>query len=132
MASVIVDRVSGVSALNTSIAIKAPCIAASTANLTLSGSATAATIDGITPTTGQRILVWQQTSTSENGIYDFQSSAWTRSTDFSSSGDCVRGTLVMVASGPTSGGKLFYLSSTGINVPGSSNISFTAVNLGGL
>jgi hypothetical protein len=54
--------------------------AATTGNVTLSGTQT---IDGVsTLTTGDRLLVWQQTAPAENGIYDYNSAgAWTRSSD---------------------------------------------------
>lgn len=49
---------------------------ATTANKTLSGSTT---IDGATPATNDLVLVWQQTTPSENGIYTYNASgAWTR------------------------------------------------------
>lgn len=51
---------------------------ATTANTALSGLLT---IDGITLLTGERILVKNQTTASENGIYTAASGAWTRSTD---------------------------------------------------
>lgn len=54
---------------------------ATTANITLSSAP--ATIDGITLSTGDRVLVKNQTNATENGIYDFNgaSSAMTRSND---------------------------------------------------
>lgn len=52
---------------------------ASTGHLPLSGLDD---IDGITPVNGDRILVKDQTSAVENGIYVADSGAWTRSTDF--------------------------------------------------
>ena len=53
---------------------------ATTGNITLSGSQT---IDGITLTNGDRVLVKNQTAAENNGIYIYNSSgAWTRATDF--------------------------------------------------
>lgn len=52
--------------------------AASTANLTLSGTQT---VDGISLIAGDRVLVKNQTTTSQNGIYVVSASAWSRSTD---------------------------------------------------
>ena len=49
-----------------------------TANITLSGLQT---IDGYTTLAGDRVLVKNQTSSAENGIYIASASAWTRSTD---------------------------------------------------
>ena len=57
---------------------KASCLAASTANLTLSG---VQTVDGIVLVAADRILVKNQTATAENGLYLVASGAWTRTTD---------------------------------------------------
>jgi Repeat of unknown function (DUF5907) len=52
--------------------------AASTANLTLSGTQT---VDGIALIAGDRILVKDQTTQAQNGIYSVSATAWTRVTD---------------------------------------------------
>ena len=57
---------------------KASCIAATTANITLSA---AQTIDGISVVAGDRVLVKNQTLTQNNGIYLCAAGAWTRTTD---------------------------------------------------
>jgi hypothetical protein len=67
-----------VDAIAQGIDAKASVVAASTANLTLSG---AQTIDGISVIAGDRVLVKDQTTTSDNGIYLCASGSWTRTTD---------------------------------------------------
>jgi hypothetical protein len=57
---------------------KASVKAASTANLTLSA---AQTVDGIALVAGDRILVKDQTTPSQNGIYLVAAGAWTRALD---------------------------------------------------
>jgi hypothetical protein len=57
---------------------KASCIAATTANITLSG---AQTIDGVSVVAGNRVLVKNQTLTQNNGLYLCAAGAWTRTTD---------------------------------------------------
>lgn len=57
---------------------KASVYAATTGAITLSG---AQTIDGVSVTAGQRVLVKDQSPTSGNGIYVAASGAWSRSTD---------------------------------------------------
>ena len=57
---------------------KGSCVAATTANITLSGTQT---IDGIAVVAGDRVLVKNQTAPAENGIYVVSATAWTRATD---------------------------------------------------
>ena len=57
---------------------KASCVAATTANITLSG---AQTIDGVALVAGDRCLVKNQTTQANNGIYVVSASTWTRSLD---------------------------------------------------
>lgn len=57
---------------------KQSCKAASTGNLTLSGTQT---VDGIALVANDRVLVKDQTTNTGNGIYLVQSGAWTRATD---------------------------------------------------
>jgi hypothetical protein len=52
--------------------------AATTANITLSGTQT---VDGVALTATQRCLVKNQSTASQNGIYDVAAGAWTRSAD---------------------------------------------------
>ena len=57
---------------------KASCVAATTADITLSG---AQTIDGVSVIAGNRVLVKNQSLSQNNGIYLCASGAWTRTTD---------------------------------------------------
>jgi len=57
---------------------KASCRAATTANITLSGTQT---IDSVAVTAGQRVLVKDQSTASQNGIYLANASTWTRAPD---------------------------------------------------
>lgn len=76
------------------LAIKAPCVVHSIANLTLSGLQT---VNGVALVAGDRILVKDQTDPIENGIYNVETSAWTRAGDFDGNRDVTNGTLVIVA-----------------------------------
>lgn len=58
--------------------IKASVLVATTASITLSG---AQTIDGVSAGVGARVLVKDQSTAAENGIYIVASGGWTRSTD---------------------------------------------------
>ena len=57
---------------------KASCVAATTANITLSGTQT---VDGVALIAGDRCLVKDQTLSQNNGIYLVAAGAWTRATD---------------------------------------------------
>lgn len=103
MTTTSVDRLSGLAA---SIAMKAPCRVATTANITRSGLQT---IDGVALAEGDRVLVKNQTTGSQNGIYDASSGAWTRSADLNSSDDVRCGTQVWVTHGTTNGVTEFVL-----------------------
>jgi hypothetical protein len=60
--------------LNTKTAVRV----ATTANITLSGTQT---IDGVALSAGDRVLVKDQTTNTQNGVYDVSAGAWTRSLD---------------------------------------------------
>lgn len=123
MTSVSADRRYGV---NSSMAVKVPCACATTVNITLSGEQT---IDGVT-TANSRVLVWNQTDPTENGIYDSDTGAWSRSLDFDGAYDVVTGTLVSIVPGGTqNGGAWFICSSTGVITIGTSSITFTRQNI---
>lgn len=84
----VTDRIAGVSG---ALAVKAPVIAATTADITLSGEQT---IDGVAVVADDRVLVKNQTNAVENGIYDVTSTAWSRSKDFNGARDAVTGTQI--------------------------------------
>lgn len=101
-----VDRIQGLSGQQ---AIKTPCRLATTANITLSGEQT---IDGVAAVEGDRVLVKDQTTTTQNGVYDVSTSSWTRSLDFDGPNDITDGTMVLVNSGSTYADKVFKLNAT--------------------
>ena len=51
------------------IAFKNPCRAATTGNVNVTAGSSPLTVDGVTLAAGDRVLVWQQGTPSENGIY---------------------------------------------------------------
>lgn len=58
--------------------VKASVVAATTANITLSG---AQTIDGVSVVAGDRVLVKAQTAQADNGIYVASNTSWSRAPD---------------------------------------------------
>jgi hypothetical protein len=103
-------------------AVKAPCRVATTANVTLSGLQT---IDGVTLVEHDRVLVKDQTTGSENGIYEASSGNWTRTRDFDGAYDIVTGTRVLVTSGTVNAEYEYYVSTTGDITIDTTSIAFT-------
>lgn len=113
-----IDRIYG----NTgSVGVKAPCAAATTSAITLSGLQT---IDGVALAANDRVLVKDQATASQNGIWVAASGAWTRAADFNGSLDVVQGTTVFVINGTTNGSAYWRLA-TALPVVGTSSLTFT-------
>lgn len=119
------DRLAG---LNGSVAFKAPCRVATTAAITLSGEQT---IDGAAIVSGNRVLVKNQASPVDNGIYVASTGAWSRSQDFDGSRDCRNGTLVYITSGSVNGDQIFVTSGTDPITVGTSALSFASADISG-
>lgn len=103
-----VDRTMG---LVGNVAMKAPCRVATTANITLSGLQT---IDGVALAAGDRVLVKNQTSSVNNGIYEADTGDWNRTDDADGNLDLVYGTLVKVNAGTV--GQGFWYQSTDADI----------------
>lgn len=111
------------------LAVKAPCRVATTANITLSGLQT---IDGVTVVDDDRVLVKNQTTGSENGIYTASSGNWTRTRDFDGAYDIVTGTRVFVTLGTVNASSEYYVSTTGTITVDSTSIAFSAMPAGNI
>jgi hypothetical protein len=110
--------------------VKASVRAATTANITLSGTQT---VDGITLEVGDRVLVKNQTTSSENGIYAVASSGWSRATDAdnSPSGEVTSGMFTFVEEGTTNQNTGFVLTTTGTITLGVTALTFTVFSTSG-
>lgn len=95
---------------------------ATTANITLSG---AQTIDGISLVAGDRVLVKNQTTGSQNGIYNVAAAAWTRSTDANANSEVTPGMFVFVEQGTTNADSGWVLSTDGAITLDTTALSFT-------
>lgn len=126
MVSIAIDRTDG---LSSSTAIKGPVKAATTANITLSGEQT---IDGVSLVTGDRVLVKNQTTASENGIYVVDTGSWRRARDFAGNRDVRKGSRFYVTDGTTNGGFAFYVSTADPITVGTTALSFTQDGAGGI
>lgn len=87
-------------------------------------------IDGVTPSAGDRILVWQQTTGSEDGIYEADSSTWSRTDDAPTSSEA-RGWIVHVEEGSTYGDQLWQCTNNeGSDVVGTDDLTFAQIGAG--
>jgi hypothetical protein len=95
---------------------------ASTANITtLSGQLT---IDGHTIEAGQRVLVKNQGTASQNGIYVADSSTWSRADDFDGTPAVTTGAFAFVEYGNTQAGTGWVLTTTGTITIGTTGLTF--------
>jgi len=99
--------------------------AATTANITLSGTQT---IDGVSLIAGDRVLVKNQTTASQNGIYVVATGAWPRSSDANSDAEVTSGMYVFVEQGTTQADSGWILSTEDPLVLGTTALSFTQFN----
>lgn len=106
----------------TALGIKQACIVATTASISLAG---AQTIDGIALSVGQSVLVKNQASQYENGIYVVASGSWTRRFDCNSM-LTMNMAIVAVSSGVTNAGTIWTQTTPLPNI-GSSNILFQKI-----
>lgn len=103
---------------------KQPVRAATTTNGTLASAyANGSTIDGVTLTTGDRILIKDQTSQPENGIYTVNASgAPTRATDADSTAELAAATVFVLA-GTVNADRAYTQTTDSVTI-GSSNVVF--------
>jgi hypothetical protein len=104
----VVDLLTGVAQ---DLAIKAPCIAATTgANIALSG---VQTIDGVTVgNNNERVLVKDQSDPTTNGIYNASAGLWQRAVDANNNTQFAGGMAVLAAQGTVNAGSLFVCTCT--------------------
>lgn len=105
---------------------KEPVRAASTGNLTLSG---AQTVDGVAVVAGDRVLVRQQTTASQNGIYVAAAGAWVRATDFDANSE-VLGASCFVSEGTSLGNTVWVMTTDGPVTLSTTPLVFTQTNAG--
>lgn len=110
--------------------VKEPVRAASTANVNTSSPGTA--LDGVTLSGGDRILLKNQTTASQNGIYVWATSitALTRATDATAASDFVYGFLVYVREGTSNGVSWWTYTTTTTPTIGSTSLTFQPIVAG--
>lgn len=99
-----------VDAARSGLDVKASVKVATTANITLSG---AQTIDGVSVTTGDRVLVKNQSTASQNGIYVVAVGSWARASDADSDTEVTSGLFTFVEEGSVNADSGWVLSTNG-------------------
>ena len=102
--------------------VKDSVVVATTANITLSGTQT---IDGIAVTAGQRVLVKDQTTASQNGIYVVAAGAWSRSTDADTAAEFNSGVFFFVEKGTENADNGFVMTQDAAITFGTTAITFS-------
>ena len=105
-------------------AYKSPVTAATTANITLSGLQT---IDGVVLQNGDRVLVKDQSTASQNGIYLASSTGWTRATDANDSVKVRPNMMVPVSNGTVNYDSIWVLDASSSIVLGTTSLSFVSI-----
>ena len=112
-----------VDATSTGLDVKGSVRVATTANVALNQTTTS--IDGVTLSNGDRILVKDQTTGSENGIYEYSDSgAWSRAGDADSDAEVTAGMFTFVAEGSTNADSGFVLSTNDDITVGTTALTF--------
>lgn len=125
-----------VSALINQGGIKTPVRAATTANIASLAGGAPSTLDGVTLAANDRILVKDQTTGSQNGLYVVTTlgtganGTWTRATDADGVGELVAGILVVAAEGTTNADTIWELSTDGAITIGVTAITFVLKSSG--
>jgi len=117
-----------VDAARTGLDVKGSVKVATTANITLSGTQT---IDGVALSVGDRVLVKNQTTASENGIYVVASSGWSRATDADENAEVTSGMFTFIEQGSVNSDTGFVLTTDGTITVGSTNLEFTLFSASG-
>lgn len=117
-----------VDAARSGLDVKVSCRVATTANITLSGTQT---IDGIAVVAGDRVLVKNQTTGSNNGIYDVAAGSWSRSSDSDTSTEFNSGAFTFVEEGTVNGGRGYVLTTANPITLGTTSLSFTMFSSSG-
>ena len=109
-------------ALTSGLDVKESCKVATTANITLSGTQT---IDGVAVSADERVLVKDQSTSSQNGIYLCKSGSWSRASDFDSDTEVTSGAFTFVEQGSVNADAGFVLTTDGTITVGTTALSFT-------
>jgi len=118
----VLDTLRGeIAAATQGLDVKNSVRAATTENITLSGTQT---IDGVAVSAGNRVLVKNQSTASENGIYVAAAGSWSRADD-AGDGELSAGSFTFVEEGTVNGDSGFVISTNGAITVGTTGITWT-------
>jgi len=106
--------------------VKQSCKVATTANITLSGTQT---IDGVAVSADERVLVKDQSTASQNGIYLCKASTWVRADDLAAGANAA-GAFTFVEQGSTNA-DIGFVCTTDTATVGTNNLSFSTFSSSG-
>lgn len=115
-------------------ASKTPVRAATTANIASLAGGAPNTLDGVTLAANDRILVKDQATASQNGIYIVTTlgtganGTWTRATDADGVGEIIAGMLVVSAEGTANADAIWLLTTNGTITVGTTALTFARQN----
>jgi hypothetical protein len=109
----------------TGLKLGASVLTVSVSNIGLSGLST---VNGYTPSSGDRILVIGQTNATQNGVYIASASGWSRATDSDSDAE-LRGYQYLVTAGSNANYRYGNTNQSAISV-GSTNITYQTISAG--
>lgn len=110
-----------VDAARSGLDVKQSVRVATTANIALSGTQT---IDDVSVIAGNRVLVKDQSTTTQNGIYDVAAGSWTRSTDADTDAEVTAGMFAFVAEGTLGADSGWVLTTNDTITLGTTSLSF--------
>lgn len=112
-------------------AVKTPVRVATTTNIAALAGGAPSALDGVALAVSDRILVKDQTTGSQNGIYIVttvgtgSNGTWARSTDADGVGELAPGQLIVVNEGSTQADSIWELSTDGAVTIGTTSLTFT-------
>jgi hypothetical protein len=110
-----------VDAARSGLDVKQSVRAATTASITLSGEQT---IDGVSVVAGDRVLVKNQSTGSQNGIYVCAAGSWSRATDADSDAEVTPGLFTFVEEGTANADSGWVLTTNGSITVGTTSLAF--------
>lgn len=111
-----------VDAARSGLDVKASVRVATTANITLSGEQT---IDGVSVVAGDRVLVKNQDTGSQNGIYVCAAGSWSRATDADVDAEVTPGLFTFVEEGTANADSGWVLTTNGSITVGTTSLAFS-------